>query len=284
MSGNLYEGKGVLFQSLWSISLLFFVVGGIGWIRNFFTYVQDMSIWVMPFAMSAFAANTALYLTFNPSHLFEALSFIIYTCASATTAVCGLHTLNWIIDMSLFKPRPKWGPVNFLKITHEAFRFAVPKYQTILSGLVPTNQYAVDMFLAKFETLLSMFMEHARHEDEILYPHIRRYFPQMCQSIDEDHEIGHKLTHDIDHLMKEYRAGKIAVEPFLAELKSLYPKWSELLLPHLRHEEETLTIAARKYLPIELSMDIIRRSYEITPIEEWRRIMPFVIDNLPMPM
>jgi tellurite resistance protein TehA-like permease/glutaredoxin len=276
--------SGVLFQSLWSISLLFFVMNAYGWIRNFYSYVQDMSIWVMPFASSAFALNTVLYQQFNDSPLFQTLVVFTVAISCASTAVCGLHTLYWLVDMSLFKPRPKWNPLNFLKITHEAFRFAVPKYETILMALTPANPYAVDMWLVKFETLLAMFMEHARHEDEILYPMIRRYFPGMSADVTKEHDEGHELFHRMDDMIKEYRAGKLHVEPLLSQLKELYPKWGSMLLPHLRNEEETLTIAARKYLTIEGITKIIQDSYDLTPMNEWRRIMPFVIENLPMPM
>eukprot|EP01038_Epipyxis_sp_PR26KG_P015306 gene15306-20628_t len=111
---DLSVARGVVYQSLWGISLLFFSMNGLGFYRYFFSYVQDMSIWLMPFSLT-----------------------------SASTAVCLLHTSVWLLDMSLFKPRMKCGPMNFLKITHEAFRFSIPKYENILEALKATDTVAI---------------------------------------------------------------------------------------------------------------------------------------------
>jgi hypothetical protein len=109
-------GKGVIFQSLWGISLTFLSIFGIGWIRNFFSYVQDFSIWIMPFSISVFSLNTLYYYTFvgqSATH-FKVLWLITLAMASAATAVAGLHTVTWIIDMSMWKPKPKWLAFPFV--------------------------------------------------------------------------------------------------------------------------------------------------------------------------
>jgi tellurite resistance protein len=276
--------SGVLFQSLWSISLLFLVINSYGWIRNFYSYVPDVSIWVMPFASSAFALNTVLYQQYNDGPLFRVLAVVTISIACASTAVCGLHTLTSLVDMSMFKPRPKWNPINFMKLTHEAFRFALPKYQTILMALTPANTNAAELFLRNFEGLMSAHAEHSRHEDVIIFPMVRRYFPGLAAELDKEHDEIDGYIHKIRDLIKDYRSQKIDLDPLLSQLKELYPKWANLMLPHLRSEEETVTVVARKYLPIESVIQIVRAVYDLTTITEWRVVMPFIVENLPMPM
>eukprot|EP01038_Epipyxis_sp_PR26KG_P015307 gene15307-20629_t len=75
-------------------------------------------------------------------------------------------------------------------------------------------------------------------------------------------------------IMMEYKenvsvASEAVNSAFLEKFRPMYKQWGKDLLPHLRDEEETMTIVD---------------SYEITAIDKWRKIMPFVIDNLPMPI
>lgn len=278
--------KGVFYQSMWCIALQFFVVLSWGWIRNFFGYEKDLSIWIYPFSYSAFALNTVQYYSIVNSNLFMVLSIITVSVACVSTAVCGLHLLVSIVDMSLFKPRQKWNPLSFLKINHEAFRFAIPRLTEILNGCTVKNIVSVAYAFSEVETLLSMSIEHAKHEDELLYPAIRRYMPKLQMSIFDEHDEGHKLNNELLELITNFRAkfsDEDNAESILIEIRRKFKEWGDHLLPHLRAEEETMSVAARKYLSLEQTCEIIKKAYELTPMDEWRRILPFVVKNLPHP-
>ncbi len=89
--------KGVFYQSMWCIALFFYAILGAGWLRNFFVYEKDNSIWIVPFALTAFAINTIQYQRIVNSQLFLVLSLVTGTIACASNAVCGLHMLSWLV-------------------------------------------------------------------------------------------------------------------------------------------------------------------------------------------
>lgn len=52
-------------------------------------------------------------------------------------------------------------------------------------------------------------------------------------------------------------------------------------MPHLRNEEVTFTTAARKYVSLDEQVKLTEKMFDITGSQEWRLIMPFVVNNLP---
>lgn len=282
------QGTELVFQSLWFIAVHFFVVLGTGWLRNWFTYqpVADFGIFITPFAFSTFAISTCMYYGYSPNQLFKALMIISMVLATYSTAVCLVHALLWFKNKTAFLPKSKWSPLTFLKITHDCFRFAIPKYMKQLEGATPENKVALDLLVQNLMDLFLMFMEHAKHEDEVLYPFIRRNFPNMNENIAIAHHHGHEQFHEIEALVKTYSESKGDPEQakvFLDKIKVLFPQWAEDLLVHLRNEENTLSVAARKYVGVELTCEIIKKCWDITGISEWRKVMPFVVEHLPLP-
>jgi hypothetical protein len=53
--------RGVAFQSLYCIAIFFAAILFVGWLKGFFSYVQDMSIWIMAFSCCTLALNSMLY-------------------------------------------------------------------------------------------------------------------------------------------------------------------------------------------------------------------------------
>lgn len=281
-------GLGIVYQSLWAISLFFMIVLGNGWIRNFFSYTPDMVIWIEPFSLCAFALNTSQYKQLVIHQLFLVLSFITYIIATVSTIVCFLHTLNWALDMSLFTPRPKWGPVSLMKLTHEAFRFCLPKLTNFFTSLKPEYSNAVNRFVDELEILLIVYDEHRRHEDDVVFPVVRRYFPHLNPNMDHAHSEGIEAFAKFQSIIKSYRLKAVnepieAAQELLKALEVDLPNFIEHTLEHLRDEENTVVVALRKYVPLEIQRKLSESIFNITSPDNWRIVMPYVINNLPAP-
>eukprot|EP01039_Chlorochromonas_danica_P010591 gene10589-11737_t len=279
-------GLGVLFQSLWCISLFFFILNSYGWIRNFHSYSNDLSIWIVPFANATFAYSTIYYLIQVGDELFKTLSFltVVFTCIFAS--VSGLYTLYWLFDHKLFVPRPKWGPGSFTKFTHDAFRFAVPKYVTIVNGLDHASPDAIERFVADFEKFIAAFDARNQHLEHLIFPAARRYFPQLNPSLDAELV---QLTADLEKLkqfVKEFHSKNgnekvLAGQEFVAYLKKSFAAWGNFALDHLRNEESTIAAVVRKYIPVEYQVELVKKAFDLTTGEEWRKVLPWVVFNLP---
>ena len=113
------NGRDVVFQSLWLFSVFLCAVNGVGFLKGFYSYVNDLSIWVIAFSFCALSISTIQYNMFADDKLTRVLTIISLVLASACTAVCFIYTALWTVDRSLFVARNKWGPVSFMKLTHE---------------------------------------------------------------------------------------------------------------------------------------------------------------------
>lgn len=281
-------GLDVTFQSLWCISLFFFVLNGVGWIRNFHSYPQDMSIWIAPFSLSAFAISTITYKLQMADQLFTVLSIFSSVVAIASISVCGLYTLGWAFNHNLFVPRQKWGPLSFFKLSHEAFRFAVPKIATTLNGLDAATPAAIEKFVADFSNFVATYHAHGAQEEQVFFPVVRRFFPGLNPSADAEHEHMDAELAKMEELIKVFNSkkGNEAIEAgknLVLTLKKSFPAWGDYFLDHLRNEEATLGAAARKYVPVEYQMEIIKKIFDQTSGDEWRKVLPFIVSNLPVP-
>lgn len=280
-------GLSVTFQSLWCISLFFFVVNANGWIRNFYNYPKDMSIWIMPFSVAAFTMSTIFYFYTVVDQLFTVLSIMtqVFTCILAV--MCGLYTFMWLFDNTLFTPRAKWGPASFMKLTHEAFRFAVPKYAAMLNGLEVASPAAVEKFVEEFSHFIAAFDAHSQHEDHVIFPAARRFFPALNPSMDSEHEQLHADLGKLVELVRNFQSKKgneqvAAGKEMIASLKKTFAPWGDYALDHMRNEEATVTNVVRKYMPLEYQMELTKRVFELTSGEEWRKVLPWVVNNLPV--
>ncbi len=278
--------RGVLFQSLWCISLLFFSINAVGYLRSFYTYPQDLSIWVIPFSLCAFAASTLNYYTAlnEQRDLFFVLSCIALSVAAVSASVCGLLTVTWALDLSLFTPRPKWGPLSTFKLLHECLRFAVPKQMRIFAALSAKDSNAVELAVADMEDLLTTFAEHSRHEDNILFPAVRRLFPGLNKDADLEHHGLHDQADAMAAAITQYKSSArnvVAAQELLKVVNSIMPAWQQAVDTHLRNEEKTMTVVVRKYFPLEYQIELAKQVYDTTTAERWRVVLPFVVNNLP---
>jgi len=125
-------------------------------------------------------------------------------------------------------------------------------------------------------------MEHSHHEDLLLFPRIRRFFPNLNMDADKEHERAHEQVQQMQDALDTYaNSDKASVANMLNVMNMVLPVWGPEVEEHLRNEESTITVVARKYLPVEYQIEIVRELFAMTSAEKWRQIMPFVVNNLP---
>lgn len=280
--------RGLVYQCLWCLTVFFFAVNIMGYLKGFFTYAQDLSVFIYAFSYCALALSTFHYYVVVGHDWFTRVCAIItIALACVSVCMCSLHAINMAIDGVLFRPKPKWGPVNFMKLTHEAFRFGLPKMVTWLETLgATTSPGAMEAFIVEFEAMVVTYLEHGKHEEHVLFPAVCRYFPGFASEAHEEHEQQHQIVDKMMEAIGKWRESKNAVASIAMVnlLQAEFPAWTASVLEHLRHEEASISVVARKYFTLEIQKDLTNRVFDLTPTNKWDIIMPFVIKNLGMPM
>lgn len=278
-------GTGVVFQSMFAVSLVLQSVLCLGWARGFFVMVKDMAVWIMAFSLSvqALYALQYYYLTYDAAA--RVLVYICYALAFAASSLCAVQTATWLVDGSLFKPRYKWGPVQFMKFQHELFYHAIPILGRMLQGLQPTHLSALERYCHELEGLLTTFIQHGRLADDYMFIANRRFFPNLNPAMDEAHHYEHVLADEMLDAVRAFRAQRTAAqgEALLAVLNRVYPAWGAHVVEHSRDEEATVLVSSRKYVPLETMMRLAATAYASTPVEEMNVVLPFVVKYLPHP-
>jgi len=224
-------GTDVFYQCMWCIALFFFTVLAMGYVKGFFSYTNDMSNWIVPFSLTIFAINTIQYYSFATDGLFLVLSLITGAIACASMSVTGLHTLYLIVDGSLWIPKQKWGPISFMKLTHEMMRFILPQFEKRFTDIyqlhsnnnasnnnnsdqkeknlqLMTTIRILDGILSEFSAFLTVFDEHSHHEDHVLFPIMRRYFPNLNMDLDGEHHLLHAQIDNWKPIIANYETAK----------------------------------------------------------------------------
>ena len=99
-----------------------------------------------------------------------------------------MYVLFWPFFIIFLHPR-SIRPVQFMKFTHECFRAVIPKLTKQLKSLQAAknnNANTVLVFIQEFQSLMTVYEEHALHEDKVVFPAVRRFFPGLNPSMDEE--------------------------------------------------------------------------------------------------
>jgi hemerythrin-like domain-containing protein len=278
----------ILYQSLWLIAVFFFAVNIVGFLKGFFSFHGDVSMWMYAFGAALLAVSTAQYYaavgeTFARVLLLFILSFACYLCA-----ICAVYTAIAVLDRSLFTPRMKWGPASFMKLTHEAFRFAIPTILQLTESLSAEDPYNSLVLVNELEGFFKSFQEHGRHEDLVFVPLVRGYFPGLNPGADEEHK---SLDQRVGTMLKWLQVLKNAppslrptaeVIDAVTTLRTHLPLWCQEAQDHMRNEEHSILTVVRKYVPIERQREATRKSFNLTSSEDWHVTLPYLLKNLPM--
>jgi tellurite resistance protein TehA-like permease/hemerythrin-like domain-containing protein len=250
----------------------------------------NMGYWFECFALDTLAACGCLYYTLNGYQLSQTLQFLFLTIASIANTCALLHTLVSVIrQREVFTPENKWGPLSFMKLTHEAFRgnLATLRHALVTLDLDDESDMAEDnlgLFAAHFNRFCILHEEHSKHEDEVIFKTFNDYFADHAKKYNEDHAEDHiklegwrALANQLLDKAMSKEARKEALEKLAKEL----PPFFDHFLEHLKGEEDNLQPIGRKHLPLEIMKQISRDVWRITPAEKWEVILPFIIKNLP---
>lgn len=183
-----------------------------------------------------------------------------------------LQTLAALVRWRVFNPEQKWGPISFMRLMHEAFRNAIHKMEeTAKAGSTPALNSQLSQQYEAFEKAMHA---HSQHEDLVFFAHYKELFgANICHDADEEHHDLHEVV------FKDCGAAvKLGGE---AALKGMEPGF-RAIEKHLKGEEDRLGGIPRKYVNIVTQKRLVREAWNTTPAEEWRTLLPWIINTLPM--
>ena len=208
------------------------------------------------------------------------------------------HCFSLLLDPQLihrrgfFTPMDKFGPLSFFKLTHEAFRGAVPRLEKAVAAIDLVNkpeqgQRQLEDFAANYNLFVQLHIEHARHEDEVVFKEFNNFFPHHADTSTEEHEHDRVVMErlrtetnkalDVDRDMQERQAS-------LAILQADLPPFLKSFLDHIRYEEDNLQPIGRKYMNLDLQKNMARTCFLLTPAAKWEDLLPYIILSMPRHM
>lgn len=133
---------------------------------NFFGRDQfNMNYWVECFATDTIAVASALYYSILGTYFAKCIMLICLITACLGNLVALLHTIVKILRWRvIFTPELKWGPLSFMKLTHEAFRGALPELTKALGDVEVDNQTSINRFCVLLSQFVIVHEEHSKHE------------------------------------------------------------------------------------------------------------------------
>lgn len=239
------------------------------------------------FAFDALAACAALFYTLTGFRAAETLQMIGLSIAALSNIVCLLHTLTGIVSRrGVFTPEQKWGPLSFMKLTHEAFRGNLSTLRTSLDSLDldKKSKLDLDLFAAHLNRFNILHEEHSKHEDQVIFKVFNDWFHDHAKTFNTHHEHYHETMHECEANANRLLDTGLSMQQrkdALAWLKKTLPAFFDEFEEHLIQEELNLQPIGRKYIPLELQKQISRQVWDITSAEKWGVIVPYVINNLP---
>mmetsp|Transcript_24281 Transcript_24281/g.32351 ORF Transcript_24281/g.32351 Transcript_24281/m.32351 type:complete len:987 (+) Transcript_24281:202-3162(+) len=249
-----------------------------------------MGYWTECFAIDALAACAALFHATNGFNASRDLAYILLTLACIANGVAFLHTIAALIRRRIvFTPEVKWGPLSFMKLTHEAFRGALPKLRASLDAidLEDTSKgiQSLELFAVYYSQFSIVHEEHAKHEDEVIFKTFNDYFHEHALKYNDDHAKD-KIKMEEWRLLINGILEKTTADPssVLSRLQEELPPFFDHFEEHLKGEEDNLQPIGRKHLPLAIQKQISRDAFGITNAKKWEVMIPFIINNLPRHM
>ena len=247
--------------------------------------------WMDCFCLDTLACSAALFYVLNNYRSSRTTMFIGLVICSIANMVALLHTVAALIHRrKFFTPMDKWGPLSFFKLTHEAFRGAIPRLQKSLESIdlsKPEGQRKLEEFAANYGRFVTLHFEHARHEDEIVFKTFNDFFAGHANESTAEHETDYKLLENFRIKVNQALDTSSSIETrteSLADLQKSLPSFFEDFLHHIRYEEDNLQPIGRKYIPLALQKELARDCFKLTSAVRWESLIPYIITNLPRHM
>lgn len=170
-----------------------------------------------------------------------------------------------------------------MKLTHEAFRGAIPKLSDALTALDVLDDLGIKEFAALFSQFSVVHEEHAKAEDKVIFKEFNDYFKDHAKKWNDDHSEDHQKMmkwHETINVLLGHK-DKSAKAEALRDLKAELPGFFDHFLGHMRGEEDNLQPIGRKHLPLEVTKQISRAVFHLSSAEMLEVILPFVVNNVP---
>jgi tellurite resistance protein len=244
----------------------------------------DVSYWAMTFPLDAIAASAAMYYQLSAFPIALVLMVLFLALAALANGLCLLHTFSAIVKRrGIFTPDEKFGPLSFMKLTHEAFRGFLPKLSATLDAMHANDPASVKLFCALYSQFAVLHHEHSHHEDDVVYRHFNDMFPGHADKWVHDHEADRlsmeRWEATLNGMLGDLGGAGVAaaIDSLKAELKPFLSHF----LDHLQGEEDHLNAIGRKYVPLAVQKELVARCFAATPAASWERIFPFVVEHCP---
>lgn len=251
-----------------------------------------MEYWTGCFAITVLAGAGCLFYAVTGFRAAQNISIVGLCLASIANFVNLLHTgVAMIRRREVFTPLNRWGPLSFMKLTHEAFRGNMSTMRESLDNLdLSGGDETAEMLenLSLFAVHLNRFSilheEHSKHEDEVIFKVFNDWFHDHAKQFNDDHDDFHSVMADVEknaNMLLDRSLPLSQRQEALALLKKFLPPFFESFEEHLKGEEDNLQPIGKKYLPLQIQKDISRKVWEITSADRWEIIIPYVVLNLP---
>jgi hypothetical protein len=242
------------------------------------------------------------------TRLTNIVALIFLVISSGLTLILVLHTVAGIIKKEIWRSEEKVGPLNFMFLTHEAFRAAIPKLLHLTDLLSHANQASVTDFATAMVGFMNANKVHAFHEDRVLFPAIDRYFPGLGQEqAANDHKHEGEQLQMIERVLVALVHGKtvpvaqgssegltldlvngeektVNASLLVEYLKAHVPEVCNRFLEHLIFEEGHMTPVAAKYIPQAEHVRLAKDCWELTPNDQLASYIAWTLNNLPIPV
>lgn len=271
-----------IFINMYWMSIACALVLGVCFFRPYFARLRwDMSYWAASFPAAAMTMCSMYYNSVKPGGLSKGIALTCLFVCSWLTAMLLLHTLTALLKLQVFTPDYKWGPMSFMRLTHEALRGVLPRLQREAAEAQGGSEGSLAALRATWQAVVLAHHEHGRHEDDVIFPTYREFFPHVTAEADQQHQELDAAIDSISSQLEALGGGKAGPEA-AGQLSAAVERYAVALQAHLRWEEDHLQTMPRKYIPLELSKQIIRKCWAATPATTWHVLLPLLLESMPM--
>jgi len=252
-----------------------------------------MGYWMECFSLDVLAACAASFYGLTDFGSSITLMYMGLTIAAIANHCALMHMLVGIVRRrGVFTPEGKWGPLSFMKLTHEAFRGNMATLRACLEAVDMDDtsrqgEENLGLLAAHLNRFVILHQEHSKHEDEVIFKTFNDYFQDHCKKWNDDHSEDHQKLEEwckLANKLLDADGSSSGRKDALATLKKELPPFFDNFLEHLKGEEDNLNPVGRKHLPLELQKQVAREVWRITPAEKWEIIVPYIVNNLPRHM
>lgn len=165
--------------------------------------------------------------------------------------------------------------VDLFTPIHKAIRAMLYQLGSELQCTNMMNKEECRLMVDKLEHSLELLEEHARHEDEIIFPAIDKAIPGITEESTEEHEAYTKKVRRLQVVLadlREWISGGEVPASLVATLRFQFADFIAYYLLHMNHEEETLLEASIQHLTADELLNVrLKVQLDTDPVRytEW---------------